>query len=121
MSVLSDALKGSNVSALIVHAEIAPGSLIPTGAPMVVRVLDTSYQDAEAEVITTTKVVVQEDRIVKVPLFFPTPNENLRITVDAWVDVDGDGRVSVGDFLTMISYPYKGQDSITVELKPVRG
>ena len=42
-------------------------------------------------------------------------------TVWAHVDVDGDGSVSIGDFITMQSYPIpaEGEGPLTVRVRPV--
>lgn len=76
------------------------------GAPIRVEARDTSYEDAPAEVVGSASGQVRGQ--------LGGWLETVEVTIDrrpdscvVWVhiDVDGDGRVSPGDFITMVAYP----------------
>src|SRR6266498_1632358 len=93
----------------------------PAGAPMVVQVLDTTYADAPAQVVAHTSAHVASDegetlQTVELP-FTPTGTADYRIR--AHVDVDADGAVSLGDFVTTAAYPATGKDPVRVAVRKV--
>jgi uncharacterized lipoprotein YbaY len=79
-------------------------------ATVVVRLVDTTYADAPAEVVAEyVRRDVDFDPRNETGLPFeldgPEPNPRAHYTVEAHIDLDGDGTVSRGDLLTMQSYP----------------
>jgi hypothetical protein len=93
----------------------------PEGAPIVVQVLDTTYADAPARVVheASSRVAPGEAALlhsVELPVAAPTPG---RWTVRAHVDVDGDGAVSPGDFVTTAAYPLLGEERLRVVVRKV--
>jgi hypothetical protein len=92
------------------------------GAPVRVEARDTSYADAIAEVVGSTDGEVRGQLgrwLTTVELAVETLPASCTIWVH--VDVDGDGRVSAGDFITMASYPVPLQDEVhlAVEVRKV--
>lgn len=81
----------------------------PVGAPMRVQVLDTSYADAPAVVVTERDATVENrfgSLLSTVELDVRLPSDRPRhYTVRVHVDLDGNGPVSRGDFVTTVSYP----------------
>jgi len=93
----------------------------PAGAPMVVQVLDTTYADAPAQVVAHTSAHVASDEgetLQTVEIAF-TPTGTADYRVRAHVDVDGDGAVSLGDFVTTAAYPATGRDPVRVAVRKV--
>ncbi len=79
----------------------------PEGAPVHVEVRDTTYIDTIAPLVAEMSGAVESDRGARlgaVQLDVP-PDAPSELTVFAHVDVDGDGGVSVGDFITTQAYP----------------
>jgi uncharacterized lipoprotein YbaY len=88
----------------------------PVGAPIRVQVRDTSLQDAPARVLAEHRVAVRKSggqRIAQVTLNFGPEG---RPTVWAHVDVDGDGRVSRGDYVSTRSYPASQTDETPLQV-----
>jgi len=84
----------------------APHEMPPAGAPVIVEAQDTSLADAPARVVARARAVVRrpEDGVVAtVALSLEASREDWTIWVH--IDVDDDGRISVGDFITMESFP----------------
>jgi len=99
----------------------------PLGSPLRVEVRDISMADAAAKVMCAADARVGPGQIValgpsvlaKVACEFPVaPDMGV---VWAHVDVDGDGRVSVGDYITKESYPLPtaGDATVTVQVRRV--
>jgi len=81
-----------------------------TGATVYVRLEDVSRLDAPSMVIAEQVIrsVVHQagsQQGLEFSLYGQIPDEQASYTVRVHVDVDGDGRVSHGDFLSMESYP----------------
>jgi uncharacterized lipoprotein YbaY len=97
----------------------------PAGSPLRVEIRDVSFADAPARVLAATLGQVTE----------PVPDEKpvlaeITCEVDQWpgmgvvwvhVDVDEDGRVSAGDYITKQSYPLpvQGQTTMRVSVRRV--
>lgn len=75
----------------------------PSGAPVIVQVRDTSYQDAAAKIVAEARASVHGKGETLATVTIDAPAENL--TVWAHVDVDRDGEVSKGDYITKQSVP----------------
>lgn len=89
----------------------------PPGSPVLVQVVDAALQDAAATVLAETRVAsVGEPVIAVAELDVPRPGAYPIVQVH--VDVDGDGKVSEGDFITMQSYPCRG-GAMSVEIRRV--
>ena len=93
----------------------------PAGSPVIVQIRDAGYADAAAETVAEKRVKSKAAKDggpiarAKVKL----DGESKHAIVWVHVDVDKSGDVSTGDYITMQSYPVRG-DSIRVEVKPVR-
>jgi hypothetical protein len=77
----------------------------PAGAPIYVQARDTTFEDAPAPAFAaaTGKVQPEGDLLDTVELDVDSLPDSSIVWVH--VDVDGDGRVSPGDFVTTVSYP----------------
>ena len=92
------------------------------GASIRVEARDTSYADAVAAVVGSTRGEVRGELgrwLTTVELAMEANPSGCTIWVH--VDVDGDGRVSEGDFITMASYPVPagGDAHVSVEVRKV--
>ena len=81
----------------------------PAGAPLRLEVRDTTLEDTEAPLIAETRSAVageQSSWLQSVELEVPDASVDPRgrLTAFAHVDVDGDGALSPGDFITTRSY-----------------
>ena len=108
-----------------VMVDPAASSRPPPGSPVHVELRDTSLADAAARVLCQAESVVGEPcapRLASVTL--PEAGPSPGTTVWAHVDVGRDGRVSVGDYITMQSYPVPSAElrpaRLAVTVKPVR-
>src|SRR5262245_28208247 len=87
----------------------------PIGAPVIVQVRDTTRQDAPAVILGEARSRVAEGEhlaVVNVEWREAAP----RLSVWALVDVDGDGRISSGDYVTKQSYPVPPRDGARIRL-----
>jgi len=116
-----------------VSAAVDGELVFPPGTPHLVGVIvhilleDVSYSDAPANVLAEQEIPTLTHRPgtdppVRFHLTVPAPDPRASYAVRAHVDVDGDGRVSRGDYLSMQSYPVLTQghpSSVSVEVRPV--
>ncbi len=97
-------------------------------ATVYVRVLDTSRADAPARRIAeAVRPVARLDAVVRDGLPFSIALESLdpraRYEVDVLVDLDGDGKISAGDYLSTQAYPVLTRgypDRVDVLVQPVK-
>lgn len=91
---------------IIVRVSVSGSERPAAGLPVRVEVRDTTFEDAPAPTIASATGRVRDDSRGIL--------ERLELDVEAlpdsaivWVhiDVDGDGRLSIGDFVTTVSYP----------------
>lgn len=83
----------------------------PAGAPIYVQARDTTFEDGPAPVFASASGAVRAEGELLDTVDLDV--ESLPDSSIVWVhvDVDGDGRVSQGDFVTTVSYPIpKGSD-----------
>jgi uncharacterized lipoprotein YbaY len=113
------------VSGEIVFGE---GAEAFSGATASVRLEDVSRADAPSHVVAEQVIRQvnyrpgQAGRLA-FELRVNNPNERARYTVSAHLDVDGDGQVSRGDYITMESYPVLTQGyprRLSVRLRKVK-
>lgn len=84
----------------------ATGDALPPGTPLRVEIRDTSLEDAPSVLLQRVDAAVpRAGRSASVPVTVEIATVPDGATVWAHVDVDRDGRVSSGDFITMESYP----------------
>ncbi len=96
---------------VIVEVVVASAERPPRGARVRVEARDTSLADAPSETVASADGVVREDTgawLETVELdVVRRPDAS---SIWAHVDVDGDGRVSIGDYVTMASHPLPAAD-----------
>jgi uncharacterized lipoprotein YbaY len=105
-------LDGSEPTPVLLRGQIVFDESAPSfrGATLYVSLQDTSLADADA--VTIAEQVTREvayDARARNTLTFAlngvVPDERAHYTVRILVDLDGDGRVSHGDFVNVESYP----------------
>ena len=102
---------------VIVEVSAAGAERPPLGSPIRIEARDTSYEDAPAEVVGRASGEVRgelgawldsvEISIERMPVVG---------TIWAHVDVDGDGSVSPGDFITTVAYPIPPTEGARVDI-----
>ena len=100
---------------------------LPTAAKTYVRLLDTSLADAAAKVVAEQVIEHSAGSLSKGAkvAFVLEPNsidERGSYSVSVLVDIDGDGKISKGDYISMQSYPvltYGYPSQVTIEVKQV--
>lgn len=102
---------------ILVRISTADEGRPPAGTAIDVQVRDTTFEDAPAEIIARSQGLVRDDPgtwldTVEVEIPF-LPDSSI---VWVHVDVDRDGRVSVGDFITMVSYPVPSDSGTEVSV-----
>jgi len=106
---------------MTLHLTVVSTEPLPAGTPLRIEIRDTSQADAAA--------VVVNSHLVPVPVTGQPVTVSIELdrvpdgtTVWAHADLDRDGRVSTGDFITMESYPVGASGSeqrTTVRIKKV--
>ena len=89
-----------------VRVRAGQGGRPPDGSSLIVQLRDTSVQDAPATILGEKRGKVGAgggDLLATIEV--DAKARGVRPEVWAHVDVDGDGRVSRGDYVTMQSYP----------------
>ena len=105
-----------------VNITSSSGEAFPPGSPLKVELRDTSMQDVAAIVVKQVHTSVPKaDRTTSVPVTLEVATVPDGTTLWAHIDVDRDGRVSKGDFVTVESYPVTRApaQSLTVRVKKV--
>jgi hypothetical protein len=108
------------------HGHILIGGRLASfaGAVAAIRVEHIPYADARADIVAETVIREVSHKYgadtqipfeIVVPIDAPASDLNLR----AHVDVDKDGEVSVGDFVTTQAYPIAESASYTLEVHVV--
>ncbi len=96
---------------------------LPASAKMYVRLLNTSLADAPSAVIAEQVIDhLNKDERVTFRLEPDSIDERDTYTVSVLVDLDGDGKVSKGDYISMQSYPvltFGSPTEVTIEVKQV--
>jgi hypothetical protein len=90
----------------------------PAGAPLLVQVLDTTYADAPARVVAETTAEVAPTGRQNVELH-PRLESGGDYRVRAHVDVDRDGAVSPGDFVTPAAHPAREGEPVRVIVRKI--
>jgi uncharacterized lipoprotein YbaY len=98
-----------------------------TGATVHVQLEDVSYADAPSRVIAEQVIpnVSHEsgtEHALRFALYGNVPDDKGRYIVTVHVDLQGQGRVSRGDYLSMESYPvltYGNPNQISIRLREV--
>ena len=89
----------------------------PRGTPILVEVRDTSLADAPSVTLAKGEGQVRSARGARLDTVTITLNARAaRTTVWALADVDRDGRVSRGDFVTTAAYPVPEGQSPRVQV-----
>ena len=114
----------------LVHGQIqfACGAASFSGATLYIRLLDVSNADAASAVVA--EQIVPDVRCVAgstttLPFALRAPNidRQAHYTISAHCDLDADGVISVGDLITMQSYPvltFGFPDHVIIDLRAVR-
>jgi len=98
------------------------GEAFPPGCPLKVELRDTSMQDVPAIVVKQAHTSVpKEGRTTAVPVTLEVARVPDGTTLWAHIDVDRDGGVSKGDFVTVESYPITSapKQSLTLRVKKI--
>jgi uncharacterized lipoprotein YbaY len=96
-------------------------------ATATVRLEDTSRADAPSRLVAgqvIRHVAYRPGQEVRLPfaLYGPAPDERVRYTVSAHLDVAGNGRLSRGDYINVQSYPvltFGHPREVTVHLRKI--
>lgn len=94
----------------------------PAGAPVIVQLRDAGVADAESVIVTEARAESCQaragDAIARVQI---DVREGSTAHAIVWVhvDVDADGEISKGDFITMQSYPVREAGTMRVEVRRV--
>jgi len=93
----------------------------PAGAPVIVQVRDAGLQDESSTTAAETRTEARACEAGEPFARAQVEVENAGGYPIVWVhvDVDGDGSVSKGDFITMQSYPVRGGGVMRVEVRRV--
>lgn len=105
-----------------------PATRLPPAATAYVRILDTTECDAPSTVLGEQVIRDIGSQLQQgLPLRFGVEavafNANASLRLNVLVDVDGDGQVGRGDFITMQSYPvltYGYPDEVDVVVRQVQ-
>jgi hypothetical protein len=100
---------------------VARGEAPPAGSAVRVEIRDAGLQDAGAATVaeagTRTRHCEEGEPFAAATVELPA-NRGSNAIVWVHVDVDGSGDVTVGDYITMQSYPARG-DRMRVEVRRV--
>ncbi len=99
------------------------GEKLPANSPINVEIRDTSLADAPAVLLKRLKTIIPSTgTTLSMPLTLNLDSVPKGTTVWVHVDIDGDGRVSLGDLITVESYPVKlaPTQTLTVRVKEVK-
>lgn len=117
------------VSKQVVKGEIkfAGTPKLPKSAKTYVRLLNTSLADAPSmvvaeQVIEHSALSLSKGEKIAFVLEPGSIDERGTYTVSVLVDLDGDGKISQGDYISMQSYPvltYGYPSQVTIEVKQV--
>ena len=105
---------------------LPPRESLPEGAVAYVHLLDSSLADAPATVVSVQVIKnagdkIEPDRKIKFALYGDIKNLNANYKVSVHIDLDGDGKLSVGDYTNVESYPVISYGYSTyVEVKMVK-
>jgi hypothetical protein len=104
-----------------VDIEVAPSNdRPPEGAQVIAEVRDTTVQDASSLTLgrATGEVTAGEGPLLaSLEVEYEDSGGDLRLW--AHVDVDGDGAVGAGDWITMQAFAVRPSDRLRVEVRPV--
>ena len=110
-----------------VMVDPAAGERPPPGTPLRLELRDTSLADAPARVLARIETTVGEGSgNVLASVEVPDTGVTLRTPPTVWAhaDLSGDGRVTVGDYITTQSHPTPSPElqpsRLAVTLRPVR-
>lgn len=100
---------------------VAAGDRLSAGSPVVVQIRDAGLQDAGAVTVAEARTRSREcpagEPFASATIDVKEKSSHLIVWVH--VDVDDSGDVSAGDYITMQSYPVRGESSLRVEVRRV--
>lgn len=102
---------------VIVEVSVAGPDRPPLGTEVTVQVRDVTLADASSELVAETKAKVRGqvgNWLDTVEL--EVPRRPAASTIWAHADVDADGRVGKGDFITMESFPLPAGEEVRVPI-----
>ena len=104
---------------LLIEVTVA-GALPPSGSRVIAQVRDTALQDAPATILGEGRGTIEGETGVVARVRVPLEARGRMPSIWVLVDVDGDGRVSRGDFVTTQSYPLSpGAAAVRVAVRKV--
>jgi putative lipoprotein len=106
---------------LALNIQLPEGAAVPPGSPLLVELRDTSLADAPAVSLKQVRSTITRSGTSSVQITMDPGSIPEGTTVWVHLDVDRDGRVSVGDYITVESYPaaVSGPQEMTIRLKRV--
>jgi hypothetical protein len=117
------------VTQLLVTGEIhiTADRVLPARSVAYVRLLDTTVIDGASITVAEANLPdiackVSQGNPIRFELYGEAPNPHASYTVSVHIDTDNNGRISVGDYITMQSYPvitYGNPHHVIVEVKKV--
>lgn len=85
------------------------------GAAVYVRLIDVSHADAAARTVAEYKILLlpagaDTSHKLTFELASDRVSKGRSYTLAAHVDLDGDGKMTIGDYITMESFPVSGEN-----------
>ena len=95
-----------------------------SNATIYITIFDVTMADAPSKMILQRVIRnIDYNSNLQFRIYGQIPNKKARYSVRVHVDVDGDGKVSTGDFISMESYPiltYDYPNYVSVKVKLVK-
>jgi len=123
-------MKSGNMIKPLVSGELtfAQPPQLPSTAVAYVHLLDTTLADAPSitvaeQVIRDIAQTANQGKAIPFALFGESPDPHASYNVSVHIDLDSDGTLSPGDYLTVQSYPvltFGYPDRMTVQVKQVK-
>lgn len=85
-----------------------------------VSVDDVTYEDGSATNVGKQTITVEGPEPIDFSIAIPNVDPKARYVVQVHIDTDGDGKISVGDFITQESFPVLNNYPSTVDVTAQR-
>ncbi|MGE5401299.1 MAG: hypothetical protein ACM3S2_12910 [Ignavibacteriales bacterium] len=113
----------------IIEGEIVFREILSSFSCAIAYILLEEVSRADAPSNEISRVVLpgismDKDDLHPIPfrITYPTPRKQKRYTISVLIDIDGDGRISLGDYITTESYsiPYQSKHPLKVYVQRVK-